>query len=80
MARLASIWIVTTPRKNSTLADIVFEADVAGLILQVRGGLSPDDEPTLFTDRDEALAEGERRLEAYRLYRATLDGRTDGAR
>jgi len=80
MSRLESVWIVTTPRKGSQLADIVFRATPIELIRQVRGGLSESEEPTFYDNEADARAEGTRRLEAYKVYRAVLDGKEGDAR
>lgn len=74
MSRVIGFWVVTAPRRESALGDIVWQTNVRGFIHQVLGGLSADDEAAIYTDRDEAMAEGERRLAAYREYRRTLDG------
>ncbi len=39
---LGSFWVVTMPTDLSTLGDVLFEANVAGMMLQALGGLRPD--------------------------------------
>jgi hypothetical protein len=48
-------WVVVDPKPDSTLDDLVFKASLRDLELQFRGGLSIDENPTLFTDRQEAV-------------------------
>lgn len=59
-------WVVTNPKPSSTLGDILFQASLKDLDLQFKGGLSIDENPTLFTERDEAEAEAQGRLVAMR--------------
>jgi len=80
MSRLDLIWVVTAPRKGSQLADIVFSATPTELIRQVRGGLSENEEPAFFDNTGDAVLEGTRRLEAYKAYRAALDGKEGDGR
>jgi hypothetical protein len=75
MSRIAKFWVVTAPRPESTLDDVVFEATPASFIVQVKGGLGIDDQPRFYETRDEAVAEAERRLAAFKTYRRVLDGR-----
>ena len=60
--RLDELWVVTDPTAASTLPDICFRTDLAGLALQFRGGLSMADNPLAFTTQDEAVEEGKHRL------------------
>jgi hypothetical protein len=63
--RLAALWIVRDPSAHSELADVVFEMDVRRLGNYVLGG-GPGtwerEHHTVFTEKDEAVAEGIRRL------------------
>ena len=63
-------WVVTDPDQHSELADIHFEASLADLQLQFRGGLTIDRNPTLFTDEQEAQIEAYGRLVAGRASRS----------
>jgi hypothetical protein len=65
-------WVVTDPKPHSTLDDLVFEASLRDLELQFRGGLQIDENPTLFTDRQEARIEAYGRLTAMRASQAIL--------
>lgn len=56
--------MVTNPTPTSELADICFETSLENLALQLKGGLSMDPDPTLFTDRAEAELEARCRLVA----------------
>ncbi len=60
------IWVVTDPTPISTMADIFIETSIADLEFQFRGGLTVEENPTLFTKRDEAEAEARQRLSALR--------------
>lgn len=54
--RITSFWVVTKPNQQSTLPDILFEADPARLRLQFLGGLDPGDIAGVFTEHGEAEA------------------------
>ncbi len=57
------IWVVNDPLgPHSTLPDVCFETDLAGLRLQFAGGLSMDQRPALFTTQEEAHEEALNRL------------------
>lgn len=56
-------WIVTDPGPHSTIPDICFETDLEGMRLQMLGGgLEPDENPTIYFERDEATIEAEARI------------------
>jgi len=57
-------WVVTDPSPLSVLGDVLFAASLTDLLLQFHGGLTLDQNPTLFTDRAEAEAEALERLHA----------------
>ena len=63
--KLAALWIVRDASPNSELVDVVFEIDVHRLGNYVLGG-GPGtwerEHHTVFTEKDEAVAEGIRRL------------------
>ena len=65
-------WVVVDPKPRSTLEDLVFEASLRDLELQFKGGLQIDENPTLFTDRQEARLEAYGRLTAMRASQAIL--------
>jgi len=65
-------WVVVDPKQHSTLEDLVFEASLRDLDLQFKGGLQIDENPTLFTDRQEARLEAYGRLTAMRASQAIL--------
>ncbi len=67
-----SFWVVIDPKPNSTLGDIVFEASLRDLKLQFKGGLQIAENPTLFTDQQEARLEAYGRLTAMRASQAIL--------
>ena len=50
-------YVVVDPGPHSTLEDILFEASLKDLALQFKGGLTIEDNPTLFTDHREAEVE-----------------------
>lgn len=60
------------PKPHSSLDDLVFEASLRDFELQFRGGLQIDENPTLFTDRQEARLEAYGRLTAMRASQAIL--------
>jgi hypothetical protein len=64
------LWVVTDPNAQSTLGDILFEASLRDLERQFKGGLTMDQHPTLFTDRNEAEVEAFGRLAAMRVSQA----------
>jgi hypothetical protein len=63
--KLAALWIVRDPPRHSELADVVFEMDVRRLGNYILGG-GPGtwerERHTVFTEKEEAVAEGIRRL------------------
>lgn len=59
---MRTIWIVTYPNPNSTLVDVVFEADGARLELQFKGGLLGEDIYGFFCSRIEAESAAEQLL------------------
>ena len=65
-----SWWVVTDPRTHSTLGDICFQASLKDLELQFKGGLTIDENPTLFTDQKEAEVEAYGRLVALKAAQA----------
>ena len=65
-------WVVTDPKDNSELGDIVFQASLRDLDLQFKGGLQIEENPTLFTDEKEARYEAYGRLTAMRARQAIL--------
>ena len=65
-------WVVIDPNKDSELDDIVFQASLRDLDLQFKGGLKIEENPTLFTDEQEAMHEAYGRLTAMRAQQAIL--------
>lgn len=63
-------YVVVNPSEHSTREDILFQASLNDLELQFKGGLTADENPTLFTERDEAEAEAHGRLVAMRATQA----------
>jgi hypothetical protein len=55
-------WVVTDPTAKSEIQDILFQASLRELELQFKGGLTTDENPTLFTDKAEAEVEARGRL------------------
>jgi hypothetical protein len=63
--KLEALWIVRDPSAQSELADVVFEIDVRRLGNYVLGsgpGTWEREHHTVFTEKDEAVAEGISRL------------------
>lgn len=65
-------WVVVDPSPVSELDDILFETTLRGLGLQFKGGLTMDQNPTIFTDHQEAKYEAFGRLTATRAAQAVL--------
>ena len=59
-----TVWVVVDPQPASELGDVCFEASLRSLERQFRGGLTCEENPTLFTDGEEAKAEAQKRLVA----------------
>jgi len=55
-------WVMVDASPISELGDILFETTLEGLERQFKGGLTCDDNPTIFTDANEAEAEALARL------------------
>ena len=51
---IGKFWVVTKPTRNSTMADIVFEADVKYMMNQCRGGLDEEDIMSIFKTKEPA--------------------------
>lgn len=64
---------MTDPTPVSVLGDILFAASLEDLRLQFLGGLSTEQNPTLFTDQAEATAEALVRLKARKESATELD-------
>ncbi len=65
-------WVVVDPTPVSELGDILFETTLHGLELQFKGGLTMAQNPTIFTDQQEAKYEAYGRLTAMRAAQAVL--------
>ena len=63
-------YVVVDPKPHSTREDIIFQASLQDLELQFKGGLTIDENPTLFTEREAAEAEAHGRLVAMRATQA----------
>ncbi len=72
------LWVVTDPTPLSTIDDILFEADAAALVRQVKGGLSEESHPTLYLDRESAEADALARLALVRGLSAIAGGTAKG--
>lgn len=68
-------WIVVDPQPTSELADIMFEASVRDLDRQFKGGLTLDENPTLFTDPSDAQSEAISRMVALKVSQTVLQER-----
>jgi hypothetical protein len=71
-------WMVTNPTPTSELADICFATSLENLALQLKGGLSMDADPTMFTTREEAELEARCRLVAMETSHAIRGMAADG--
>ena len=72
------VWVVVDPTERSEMADICFEASLRKLELQFRGGLTCEQNPALFTDREEAETEAYGRLVAARVSQALARQASEG--
>ena len=63
-------WVVLDPTPENEMVDILFSTSLRTLRLQCLGGLSMEQNPTIFTDGREATVEAERRLTSWRGVRA----------
>ena len=63
-------WVVVDPTPESEKGDVVFQCSLRRLELQFKGGLTMDQNPTIFTDKKEADVEGYGRLVAMRASQA----------
>jgi hypothetical protein len=52
---LQQFWVVTFPTGQSTLNDILFETDLFGFQLQLRGGLRGDEIVGIYTNKNKAM-------------------------
>jgi len=65
-------WVVVDPTPESEMGDVLFETTLRGLELQFKGGLTMAQNPTIFTDQQEAKYEAYGRLTAMRAAQAVL--------
>ncbi len=63
-------WVVVDAKSTSELIDILFETTIDGLERQFKGGLTSDDNVTIFTDHKEASMEAHRRMTAVNIAEA----------
>ena len=67
-----SFYVVVDPGADSEMGDILFEASLRDLELQFKGGLTIEENPTLFTDHREAEVEAFGRIVAMRAAQAIV--------
>ena len=63
------LWVATDPTPDSTLPDVCFQTDLAGLRLQFLGGLDMDRHPVLYNTQDEAVEDAKNRLLVWKVAR-----------
>ena len=68
-----TFWVVIDPTPRSEMADLLFQTSLRDLELQLRGGLSMDQNPTLFSDEQEAKYEAYGRLTVMRAAQVRRD-------
>lgn len=73
--RIEKFWVITLPKPESVMEDILFETDIKGLALQFRGGLREEEIHAVFTDNEPAAKEATKVLAAYRAYQTVIKGR-----
>lgn len=74
--RIEKFWVVTLPKPESVLEDILFETDIKGLALQFRGGLREDEIHAVFTEKEPALKEATKVFAAHMAYQAAIGTRS----
>ena len=52
--KITNFWVVTKPRKHSSLIDILFQSDMKGMQNQFLGGLKASEIMGTFTNKKEA--------------------------
>ncbi len=60
--QVGHFFVVTKATPDSTLADIVTEIDIPGIMIQSRGGLEVTDLLAVFIGRDQAIEAGKKEL------------------
>lgn len=70
--KIEKLWVVVRPSRLAELGDVCFETDAAGLALQFKGGLDPEEIHAIYTACNEAQREAERILTAFKKYDAAL--------
>jgi len=73
-------WVVLDPTPSCGLGAVLYETTLRGLDLQLRGGLSMEKNPTIFTDGVAAEAEARRRFLAVGVAEAIRRSPTPVAR
>ena len=71
-------WVVLDATPDGELSEVLFESTLRGLVLQFKGGLSIESNPTIFVRRVEAEQEAWNRLLAAQAMRA-IAGNSAGA-
>ncbi len=66
-------YVVVDPTPECELADIFFACDFHDLELQIKGGLSHERRPAIFTERADGEREAERRLAAMKAVQVMLE-------
>lgn len=70
--RIDKFWVVTLPKPESVMDDILFETDIKGLALQFRGGLREEEIHAMFMEREPASKEAAKVFAAFMAYRAVI--------
>ena len=71
-------WLVTDPRPESESSDLVTQASLKDLELMFKGGLTTAENPTLFTEKQEAEIEAYGRVVAVRVARVVAQQAASG--
>lgn len=71
-------WIVVDPQAESVMGDILYQASLRDIGHQFKGGLTADDNPTLFTEKKEAEIEAYGRMTVLRASQAIAENLRDG--
>ena len=71
-------WVCVDPTPVSELGDVLYQSSLRELELQFKGGLTIEENPTLFTDAKEAEVEAKRRMHLVNAWEAIAENLQDG--
>ena len=71
-------WCVVNARPESEMCDVLYQASLRELELQFKGGLTMEDNPTLFTDQREAEIEAFGRITCQKAASSIMKNMAEG--